>query len=134
TDPPPGPHHDALATTNPPPAEIASLLRGACYDCHSYETHWPWYGHVAPVSWWLAAHVRDARGALNFSEWPTDDPSRASRKWHHVSDAVSDGSMPLPSYARMHRPARLTDEQRKQLADWADKESERLKADGTPSQ
>jgi hypothetical protein len=127
TIPPVADGHDLLAT-NPPPAQITATLRAACYDCHSYETHWPWYGHVAPVSWWLDSHVRDAREALNFSDWPHDEPQRAAKKWRHISDVVRDGDMPLPSYARIHRAARLTDEQRKQLADWAEREAERLKA------
>lgn len=122
------PGHD-LSSTNPPPAEIAAMLRSACYDCHSYETHWPWYGHVAPVTWWLDSHVHDARERLNFSEWPHDDPKRAGKKWNRISDQVRDGDMPLPSYARMHRAARLTDVQRKQLADWAEQEAQRLEAD-----
>jgi hypothetical protein len=119
--------HDLFSTNSPPP-EISAVLRGACYDCHSYETHWPWYGHVAPVSWWLDQHVRDARERLNFSEWPHDDSQRAAKKWNHVSESVRDGDMPLPSYARIHKLARLTDEQRKKLADWAAQESQRLSA------
>jgi hypothetical protein len=119
--------HD-LFSTNAPPPQIAAMLRGACYDCHSYETHWPWYGHVAPVSWWLDGHVRDARDRLNFSEWPHDDPQRQAKKWNRVSDSVRDGDMPLPSYMRIHKIARLTDEQRKELADWAEQEAKRLKA------
>ena len=125
TNPPVIPGHDMMST-NPPPPEIASTLRGACYDCHSYETRWPWYGYVAPVSWWLDAHVRDARERLNFSEWPHNDAQRAGKKWSRVSEAVSDGDMPLPSYARIHKAARLTDDQRKRLADWADQEAKRL--------
>jgi hypothetical protein len=126
TSPKAVPGHDVLST-NPPPAEIANMLRTACYDCHSYETHWPWYGHVAPISWWLDSHVQEARESLNFSEWPNDDPQRAAKKWNHVSNAVRDGDMPLPSYTWIHRPARLNDEQRKRLADWAEQESQRLR-------
>jgi len=127
TNPPVVPGHD-LFSTNAPPPQIAAMLRGACYDCHSHETHWPWYGNVAPVSWWLDSHVRDARQELNFSEWPHDNPQRAGKKWNRVADAVRDGDMPLPSYARVHKAARLTDEQRKQLADWAEQEAQRLEA------
>jgi len=121
------PGHDLLSTNSPPP-QIAATLRAACYDCHSYETRWPWYGHVAPISWWLDEHVRDARERLNFSEWPHDDVQQAAKKWNHVSNTVRDGDMPLPSYAWIHKPARLTAEQRKELADWAEQESQRLKA------
>jgi uncharacterized membrane protein len=130
TNPPVTPGHD-LFSTNAPPPEISAMLRGSCYDCHSFETHWPWYGHVAPVSWWLDNHVRDARERLNFSEWPHEDSQKAARKWNHVADAVRDGSMPLTSYTRIHKAARLTDDQRKRLADWAEQESQRLNITAT---
>lgn len=126
--------HDLLNSTNAPPPEISAMLRSSCYDCHSYETHWPWYGYVAPVSWWLAGHVRDARGRLNFSEWPHDDPKRAARKWNNIADSVSEGDMPLPSYTKIHKGARLTEEQKNQLADWAEKEAERLVATNNAAQ
>ena len=119
------PGHD-LFSNNPPPPEISGMVRSACYDCHSYETHWPWYGHIAPVSWWLDEHVRDAREQLNFSEWPHDDAQRAAKKWRHVADSVRENDMPLPSYLKLHKAARLTDDQRKRLADWAEAEAERL--------
>jgi hypothetical protein len=125
-NPPVTPGHD-LFSTNPPPAQIAAILRTSCYDCHSYETRWPWYGHVAPVTWWLDQHVRDARDLLNFSEWPHNNPAKAARKWNHVADQVRGGEMPLASYTLIHKNAILTDAQRKELADWAEKESERLK-------
>ena len=48
--------HDFLAAETPPPP-LAAMFRGACYDCHSYETRWPWYSHIAPVSWLIASDV-----------------------------------------------------------------------------
>jgi hypothetical protein len=128
TNPPVVPGHDVLAT-HPPPPEVATLLRSACYDCHSDETQWPWYSHVAPVSWWLDHHVKDARKKLNFSEWPNDDPQRAAKKWNRVSEEVISGDMPLPSYARIHPMARLNAGQREQLSKWADQEARRLQPD-----
>ncbi|HWC58591.1 MAG TPA: heme-binding domain-containing protein [Verrucomicrobiae bacterium] len=132
TNPAVTPGHDMLST-NPPPPQITAILRNACYDCHSYETRWPWYGHVVPVSWWLNSHVVDARERLNFSEWPHNDAQKAAKKWTHISDSVREGDMPLPSYAKIHKAARLTGEQRNALADWADAEANRLKALATNS-
>ena len=59
TNPPVLPGHDVSAT-NAPPAQIAALLHLACYDCHSYETKWPWYSRIAPVSWLIAHDVKAA--------------------------------------------------------------------------
>src|SRR5206468_7022791 len=111
--------HGLLSSTNPPPAEISTMLRNACYDCHSYETRLPWYGHVAPVSWWLNSHIADARDVLNFSEWPFNDSQKAARKLNHIGDSVRDGDMPLPSYLKIHKAARLTPQQRDTLSEWA---------------
>ncbi len=60
--------------TNPPvetevPAtvEVRSILRRACYDCHSNETVWPWYTRIAPISLLVARDVHEGREALNLS-------------------------------------------------------------------
>src|SRR5260370_21785207 len=62
--------------SNPPvasdlraPPDVKGILRRACYDCHSNETRWPWYTHVAPVSWLMAYDVHEGRHRLNYSNW-----------------------------------------------------------------
>ena len=125
TNPPVQPGSDLMAG-NAPPGEVAALLHNACYDCHSYTTKWPWYSHLAPVSWFLAGHVNDGREAMNFSEWPHEDAYKAGKRWGKISHRVEDGSMPPTSYTWIHPASRLTGEQRKQLSEWAAKEAERL--------
>ncbi|RMH04788.1 MAG: heme-binding protein [Planctomycetota bacterium] len=109
--------------SNPPvvsdfdgPAEIAALLRRACYDCHSNETRWPWYARVAPVSWLLAEHVEDGRKHLNFSEWDEDE---AWENKEEIGEEVGEGEMPLKGYALLHAEARLSEEERAALLAWA---------------
>jgi Haem-binding domain len=51
------------------PVNVQSTLNRPCNDCHSSRTVWPWYSHIAPVSWMLASHVNEGRADLNFSEW-----------------------------------------------------------------
>jgi hypothetical protein len=119
------PGHDLMAT-NPPPPEVATLLHNACYDCHSYETKWPWYAHVAPVSWWIVGHMKDGRDHLNFSEWPHNDSYVAGDQLNRIADEVQGRKMPLPSYTwmGMHRDARLTAEQRGRILKWAEQEAQ----------
>ena len=50
-------------------ADVKSLLKKSCADCHSNRTNYPWYAEIAPVSWYLANHVNDGKAHLNFSEW-----------------------------------------------------------------
>jgi hypothetical protein len=117
-----------LMATNPPPPAIAAMLHAACYDCHSYETKWPWYSHVAPASWLVVSDVNDGRKNLNLSEWPAGDPKRAAKRLENMSEKIGYGEMPLKKYTMIHADARLTDSQRKELTGWLDAEAARLKS------
>src|SRR5687768_11620203 len=57
----------SLLTKTPP--HITALVDRSCRDCHSSETRWPWYSHVAPMSWLVADHVNHGREHFNYSKW-----------------------------------------------------------------
>jgi hypothetical protein len=114
-----------VTRTNPPieavvvaPAQVKNILRRTCYDCHSHETRWPWYSRVAPVSWWLAAHVNAGRADLNFSQWPLFDLETRELFLRDIEKQLLDGTMPLRSYVLGHREARLSDRDREILLEW----------------
>jgi hypothetical protein len=109
-----------ITASHAAPAEVKQLLAVACYDCHSNRTHYPWYAEVQPVAWWLSQHVREGKAALNFSEFAALTKKRAVGKLEDVADEVTNRHMPLSSYTLIHRDARLTDAQIKQLVDWFD--------------
>ncbi|HEX6273865.1 MAG TPA: heme-binding domain-containing protein [Polyangiaceae bacterium] len=88
-----------------------ALAVRACFDCHSNETAWPWYSHVAPVSWLVERHVVEGRRALNFSEW-----NHGNDEAEEASEAVLEGEMPLSSYLLAHPTARLAASDRDELA------------------
>lgn len=111
-------HLNPPATKEPPwnsPA-TRTLMRRACFDCHSNETVWPWYANVAPVSWLLQRDVEGGRGHLNFTEW--DHPQRHAKD---VATEVKQGDMPPWFYLPMHPAARLTAAEKQALIDGAEK-------------
>jgi len=126
TNPPLPPGGD-ISATNPPSPEVAALLRAACYNCHSDETKWPWYSHIAPVSWLVVSDVNDGRERLNLSDWPKDS-ERAAKKLERMSEELDYKDMPPWQYKLVHPEARLTAAQRDQMIKWLDAEAERLKA------
>jgi mono/diheme cytochrome c family protein len=87
------------------------LAKSVCFDCHSNQTVWPWYSHVAPVSWMLQHHVDDGREHLNFSEF-----DRPQRDADEAKEMVEKSYMPLANYTWLHPEARLSDADRKALA------------------
>jgi hypothetical protein len=104
--------------TNPPVSQeprwdrprTRALAVRACFDCHSNETVWPWYSHVAPMSWLVQRDVDQGRRALNYSEW-----DRGQREAHESAESVSKGEMPPWFYALPGTSARLTQAERAEL-------------------
>ncbi len=117
TNPPVDNSQDFMTLTSPP-AEVAQIMKDACYDCHSHETAYPWYTNVAPVSWWIKKHINEGREHLNFSIWGTYTAKKADHKLEECYEEVEEGEMPLNSYTWAHAEARLTDTQREQLVSW----------------
>lgn len=117
TNPPVDPKID-FQTIAQPPAEVLSAIRAACYDCHSYETTYPWYSNVAPVSWWMKWHMNEAIEHFNFSTLGSLNAEDLKSALGSAAEEIRKGEMPLRSYTWMHPQARLSDEQRALLAHW----------------
>ena len=111
------------------PPEVRAILKRACYDCHSNETVWPWYGRVAPVSWLLERDVREGRREVNFSTFLQYSEKRRQRKWMEIPTQLEKGEMPPWFYTAVHPEARLTEADRQALIAWAHESGRR---EGTP--
>jgi len=93
--------------------ETRALVKRGCFDCHSHETRWPWYGKIAPSSWLVYYDVVTARAKLNFSDWqdgilPGENPKLIQR-------LVTSGAMPPFRYRILHPEARFSDAEKKRL-------------------
>jgi Haem-binding domain len=89
-----------------PDEQSEAIARRSCYDCHSNETEWPWYTHVAPMSWLVRSDVESGREKLNFSTWDIG-PGEPE----HAIDRVAEGSMPPTNYTRIHPGTDLSEEE-----------------------
>ncbi len=101
--------------------ELASTLKEACFDCHSYKTHYPWYAYVAPISFVVQNHVDEGRSELNFDEWGTYSQKKRDHKLEEIAESLREKWMPLEGYVVLHKEAKLSDSEREQLAAAIDK-------------
>ena len=106
--------------------EVAEIFERACKDCHSNQTDWPWYAHVSPVSWFVTDHVDHGRKNLNFSEWSRYDREQADWLLGAMCMTAERGQMPLSSYTRLHRSAKLSPLDVQTLCAWSRSERGRL--------
>lgn len=115
-----------ISKTIPVPENIAGILERACNDCHSNNTKYPWYSNIMPVGWILSNHVKEGKRELNFDEFSTYSPKRQRKKLEEVADEVKEGKMPIGNYKKMHKEARLTDEEKTALINWATDASSKI--------
>jgi len=100
------------------PPDAAQLLAGACYDCHSDHTRYPWYAEIEPVGWWLGHHIEHGKERANFSEFGILSRKKQTDLLDNAVDAVNHDSMPPWTYRLTHPAARLDDKEKTLLTAW----------------
>jgi hypothetical protein len=95
--------------------EVKQILTSACFDCHSEEGNPAWYVKIAPAYWFADS----ARDDLNFTDWNEYDDQRRSDSIEAISRTVSRGEMPPWTYTVFHPAAKLTNEQKDLVSEWA---------------
>lgn len=115
-----------VSKTNPPvnadfngPPEIKSILKRVCYNCHSNETVWPWYSHVAPISFLVASDVNEAREHLNFSNWSNLSRKKEVEYREEIWEHIAKEEMPPWQYKIMHPEASLLQEEKSLIKGWS---------------
>jgi len=101
------------------PSAVQSILKTACYDCHSNNTVYPWYFKTQPFAWFMAGHIRKGKKHLNFDEFYNYPLKRQDHKLHELIEMLQKDKMPLKSYRLIHTDARLTEGQKQKVIDWA---------------
>jgi len=114
-----GPENAAVLDRAQMPAEVRTLLVEKCADCHSAQTHAPYYGHFAPVSWLLERDVVEARKAMNLSEWDGYSADQKQTLVAKMAEETKTHEMPPVQYRMIHWDARMTDADLRVLGGWA---------------
>jgi hypothetical protein len=108
-----------ITTVVPTSPEVLHILEVACYDCHSDHTNYPWYTNIQPIGWWIQHHVDEGVEELNFTQFATYPEKRRKHLMHEIEEVVEEGEMPLESYIGQHPEAKLSDDQKHLLEEWA---------------
>jgi competence CoiA-like predicted nuclease len=108
------------------PVTVQNILKNVCYDCHSNHTRYPWYVHIQPMGWLMAKHIKEGKDELNFDEFGSYSLRRKESKLRSIASSIDKETMPLQSYTLMHADARLTENEKAIIIDWATKTKDSL--------
>jgi len=101
------------------PDTVRTLLKDACFDCHSNNTDYPWYSNIQPMGWLMAYHIKEGKNQLNFSDFGNYSQRRQLSKLDGIANSLKDDIMPLKSYKIMHKSAQLSTGEKSLLINWA---------------
>ena len=110
------------------PNDVKIILAKACNDCHSNNTTYPWYTRIQPVGWLMNHHVNDGKKELNFDEYTNRNLRYQYHKMEEFAEQVKEGEMPLDSYTWIHKDAKLTEDEKSKLINWANAIRDSMKA------
>ena len=96
-----------LKSANLPP-EAKAVLVNKCADCHSSETRWPVYSHVAPGSWLIERDIVEARKHMDLSRWELLSLEQQQVLLAKISHEAKSGNMPPLQYVALHWGAKLS--------------------------
>lgn len=113
---------DTLQATTQVPEEVDKIFSRSCNDCHTNNSNYPWYSEVAPMSWGVINHINEGRRELNLSTWANYDTKRKKHKLEEICEMVTSGEMPHNQYLWIHWDAKLSEEDKKIMCEWAEAE------------
>ncbi|MEI8185105.1 MAG: heme-binding domain-containing protein [Chlorobiaceae bacterium] len=114
-----------LNRINPPvsddvqtPFIIKSLLKKACYDCHSNETRWRGIAYIAPISWVLSSTVASGRNVVNFSLWNNKKKEQIKVQQAEIRKVIAEGPVHQQLYYFWNSEAQLNTRETQVLIQW----------------
>ena len=110
---------------------LKPIFQRACFDCHSDQTHYPWYHALPGIKQLLDKDIREARKRLDMSGgFPFGKRARPADDLSRIREEVADGGMPLWSYRLMHWNANPSDSERDSIIKWIDQSLRMMAAHG----
>ncbi len=101
------------------PITVERILQRSCYDCHSNNTHYPFYTYIQPIGWLMNYHIQNGKSELNFNEFWSYTQRRQESKLKAIISQIQDNQMPLSLYTLIHPNAKLTSEEKGIIINWA---------------
>lgn len=100
---------------------IRPIFEAKCFDCHSANTHYPWYYKMPLAKGLVDADVRKARRVLDFTDgFPFTGVGDLSDHLHGLREVAMDGSMPPFRYWIMHWSSKLTKQEKETIVAWTE--------------
>ena len=109
------------------PERMLTALEAKCGDCHSQNTRYRFYSHLAPITWMIDHDVREGRASLDMSRWQVLQDRRSNQCTHENGVGSPRRTYATTGQCFTSSPAQLSQEEQKLLNDRVKSERKRLR-------
>lgn len=100
--------------------DILPIFKVACYDCHTMETHYPFYYHIPQVKEVMDYDIIEGRRHLWLGEeFPFDKRHTPYYDLDEIELSIIRKTAPPVKYMALHWDAILSDAEEQLILDWA---------------
>jgi len=104
-------------------ALVAPVFAKKCMDCHSANTHYPWYYNMPLVKSLMDRDIRNARRLMDLTDgFPFTGIGTLADRLTGLNGVAKDNSMPPLSYKLAHLSSSLTRAERALIIAWTSSE------------
>ncbi len=121
----------AYATIQTQFQTVKPLFEKGCFDCHSANTHYPWYHSLPLIKSLIDSDIRGARKHVDFTDgFPFKGHARPADDLLDIRGELVDGDMPPWNYRLMHWNAKPSPAELDTMVTWIDSSLRLLAAHG----
>jgi hypothetical protein len=102
-------------------ALIKPIFQAKCFDCHSHQSHYPFYYRLPVARGVIDKDIRQALKHMDLSQgFPFKNQAEPEKDLDTLHDTVSDDAMPPLLYKLAHWGSGLRDGEKAAILRWAD--------------
>jgi len=111
--------------------KLRPIFQKGCFDCHSDQTHYPWYHNLPGIKGMIDKDIRVARKRLDMSSgFPFGGHPRPADDLSRIRGELEEHDMPPWEYRLMHWSANPSAAERDSAISWIDASLKLLAAHG----
>jgi hypothetical protein len=100
---PPSANDSIFSVINAGFEKIKPAFERSCYDCHSDQTHYPWYHSLPIIKGLIDSDIKAGRHHVDFSKgFPFAGKGTQAEMLTDIRNEIAEGEMPIMAYRLMH--------------------------------
>jgi hypothetical protein len=99
--------------------DVKPIFEKKCFDCHSSQTHFPFYQKIPGIKQWIQHDLDEAKEHLNMDpNFPFESDATPIDDLVAIDKEVAEGEMPLWTYRMMHSGSAITTDEKQIIHAW----------------